>query len=95
MWFLATDVRQLPAVEREVGDRDEGVSAALRKRLPYRVWRGLHTLNLVVWVAATAHGIGSGTDGTHPPRSSKVACSRAAAAAVTRAVSARFTLGSG
>jgi sulfoxide reductase heme-binding subunit YedZ len=33
-----------------------------RKRLPYLVWRRLHYLNLAVWVAATAHGLGAGTD---------------------------------
>lgn len=33
-----------------------------RKRLPYVVWRRLHYLNLAVWVAATAHGLGAGTD---------------------------------
>jgi sulfoxide reductase heme-binding subunit YedZ len=33
-----------------------------RNRLSYRVWRRLHYLNFVVWVAATAHGLGSGTD---------------------------------
>ena len=33
-----------------------------RKRIPYRTWRRLHYLNFVVWAAATAHGLGSGTD---------------------------------
>jgi len=33
-----------------------------RKRLPHLVWRRLHYLNLAVWVAATAHGLGAGTD---------------------------------
>jgi len=33
-----------------------------RKRLPYATWRRLHYLNFAVWVAATAHGLGAGTD---------------------------------
>ena len=33
-----------------------------RKRLPYVLWRRLHYVNLAVWVAATAHGLGAGTD---------------------------------
>jgi sulfoxide reductase heme-binding subunit YedZ len=31
------------------------VTNRLRKRMPYRVWRRLHMLNLGVWLAATAH----------------------------------------
>jgi sulfoxide reductase heme-binding subunit YedZ len=37
-----------------------------RKRLPYRFWRSAHYLNFAVWLAATAHGIGSGTDRSAP-----------------------------
>jgi sulfoxide reductase heme-binding subunit YedZ len=33
-----------------------------RSRISYRLWRRLHYLNFVVWTAATAHGLGSGTD---------------------------------
>jgi sulfoxide reductase heme-binding subunit YedZ len=33
-----------------------------RKRISYRVWRRLHYLNFVVWLAATWHGVGAGTD---------------------------------
>ena len=33
-----------------------------RKRISYRVWRRLHYLNFAVWLAATWHGIGAGTD---------------------------------
>lgn len=33
-----------------------------RTRISYRRWRRLHYLNFVVWGAATAHGLGSGTD---------------------------------
>ena len=38
------------------------VSNRFRKRLAHRTWRRLHYLNFVVWVAATAHGLGAGTD---------------------------------
>ena len=33
-----------------------------RKRLPYSLWRQLHYLNFAVWIAATAHGLGAGSD---------------------------------
>jgi sulfoxide reductase heme-binding subunit YedZ len=33
-----------------------------RKRLPYVFWRRLHYLNFGVWLAATAHGLGAGSD---------------------------------
>ena len=33
-----------------------------RKRISYRLWRRLHYLNFVVWAAASAHGLGAGTD---------------------------------
>jgi sulfoxide reductase heme-binding subunit YedZ len=33
-----------------------------RRRVPYTFWRRTHYLNFAVWIAATAHGIGSGTD---------------------------------
>jgi sulfoxide reductase heme-binding subunit YedZ len=33
-----------------------------RKRISYRLWRRLHYLNFAVWIAATAHGLGAGTD---------------------------------
>jgi methionine sulfoxide reductase heme-binding subunit len=42
------------------------VSNALRSRLPYRFWRMLHRANLVVWAAAAAHGLMSGTDSATP-----------------------------
>ena len=38
------------------------VTNALRGRIPYRFWRRIHVLNFAVWGAATAHGIGAGTD---------------------------------
>jgi hypothetical protein len=33
-----------------------------RKRISCRLWRRLHYLNFAVWLAATWHGIGAGTD---------------------------------
>lgn len=33
-----------------------------RRRLPYRWWRAAHYANFAVWIAATAHGLGAGTD---------------------------------
>jgi methionine sulfoxide reductase heme-binding subunit len=38
------------------------VANRLRRRMPYRWWRATHYLNFVVWLGATAHGIGSGSD---------------------------------
>ena len=32
------------------------------RRVSYRTWRRAHYLNFVIWIAATAHGLGSGTD---------------------------------
>jgi methionine sulfoxide reductase heme-binding subunit len=37
-----------------------------RRRLPYTFWRRAHYLNFAVWGAATAHGLGSGTDRSAP-----------------------------
>lgn len=37
-----------------------------RQRLPYTFWRRAHYLNFAVWLAATAHGLGSGTDRSAP-----------------------------
>ena len=33
-----------------------------RKRISYSLWRRLHYLNFAVWIAATGHGLGAGTD---------------------------------
>lgn len=41
------------------------VTNRLRKRMPYRVWRRLHMLNLAVWLAATAHAFAA--SGRHVP----------------------------
>lgn len=40
------------------------VSTVFRKRLGHARWRRIHYLTFVVWAAATAHGIGAGTDAT-------------------------------
>jgi hypothetical protein len=34
----------------------------MKRRLPYTVWRRAHFLNFPVWLLATLHGLGSGTD---------------------------------
>ena len=39
-----------------------GLTNRLKKRLPHRWWRRVHTLNFAVWGASVAHGIGAGTD---------------------------------
>jgi sulfoxide reductase heme-binding subunit YedZ len=38
------------------------ITNRLRRRIPYRVWRRAHMLNLVVWIVATGHGVMSGSD---------------------------------
>jgi sulfoxide reductase heme-binding subunit YedZ len=38
------------------------LSNLLRKRLGHMRWRRVHYLTFGVWIAATAHGIGAGTD---------------------------------
>jgi sulfoxide reductase heme-binding subunit YedZ len=38
------------------------VTSHYRKRISYSLWRRLHYLNFAVWIAATAHGLGAGTD---------------------------------
>jgi sulfoxide reductase heme-binding subunit YedZ len=38
------------------------VSNHYRKRISYSLWRRLHYLNFAVWIAATAHGLGAGSD---------------------------------
>ena len=42
------------------------VSNHYRKRISYPLWRRLHYLNFAVWIAATAHGLGAGTDTGSP-----------------------------
>jgi methionine sulfoxide reductase heme-binding subunit len=38
------------------------LTSRFRDRLSYGFWRRAHYLNFAVWIAATAHGIGGGTD---------------------------------
>ncbi|MGZ6260514.1 MAG: ferric reductase-like transmembrane domain-containing protein, partial [Candidatus Limnocylindrales bacterium] len=38
----------------------------LRRRIGQRAWRLLHYLTFLVFVGATAHGLGTGTDSTSP-----------------------------
>ena len=37
-----------------------------RRRMPYRWWRASHYGNFAIWIAATLHGVGAGTD-RHAP----------------------------
>jgi sulfoxide reductase heme-binding subunit YedZ len=37
-----------------------------RKRMSHIVWRRLHYLNFAVWIGATFHGLGAGTDSGSP-----------------------------
>lgn len=39
-----------------------GLSNALRRRLPHRLWRGIHYATLVTWPLATVHVLLAGTD---------------------------------
>ena len=43
------------------------ISNHYRKRISYSLWRLLHYLNFAVWIAATAHGLGAGSDTGSPP----------------------------
>jgi sulfoxide reductase heme-binding subunit YedZ len=43
-----------------------GISNALRKQIPHRVWRRIHYLTLAVWAFATLHGLLAGTDRLDP-----------------------------
>lgn len=58
-----------------------------RARLPYAFWRRAHYLNFLVWVAATLHGLGSGTDRSAPWL---VAVYAVSTGAVISAAAARF-----
>jgi sulfoxide reductase heme-binding subunit YedZ len=39
------------------------VTSLVRRRLSYRVWRGIHWAAYVAWPLAIAHGLGMGSDG--------------------------------
>ena len=53
-----------------------------RRRISYRFWRRAHYVNFAVWSAATAHGIGSGTDRSSPWLVAMFAAATATIAAV-------------
>ena len=38
------------------------VANALRRRIPFRLWRGIHYAGFAVWGAATVHGLTAGSD---------------------------------
>lgn len=38
------------------------VANALRRRVPHRLWRGIHYAGFAVWGAATVHGLTAGSD---------------------------------
>jgi len=52
-----------------------------RDRIPRRWWRAAHYANFAVWIAATLHGLGSGTDRGAPWMIAMFAVSAAAVAA--------------
>lgn len=64
------------------------ITNRLRRRIPYRVWRRAHMLNLVVWVAATGHGVMSGSD-----RDQTWLLAIYSAAAITIAAALAFRIG--
>lgn len=43
-----------------------GISTLLRKHIGYKWWRRLHVLTLVIFVLATIHGLGTGSDTQTP-----------------------------
>ena len=42
------------------------ITNALRAEIPYRLWRRVHTLTIVVWLGTTAHLLMVGTDRADP-----------------------------
>lgn len=65
-----------------------------RRRIPRRWWRGAHYANFAVWIAATLHGMGSGTDrSTAWMIALDAVCVAAVASAVTWRVGVRRGLG--
>ena len=66
------------------------ITNKLRHRLPHRVWRAIHGLNFVVWLAAAAHGVESGTDSSS---SWMLGVYLISIAAVTTALAARVLSG--
>lgn len=64
------------------------ITNRLRRRIPHRVWRRAHMLNLVVWAAATGHGVMSGSD-----RDQTWLLAIYSVAAITIAVTLAFRIG--
>ena len=60
-----------------------------RDRIPRRWWRRAHYANFAVWVAATLHGLGSGTDRNAPWMVAMFAVSAAAVAAARHVAGGR------
>jgi sulfoxide reductase heme-binding subunit YedZ len=65
-----------------------GVTNAMRRQLPHRVWRRLHYLTLPAWLLATVHCALAGTDAGEPWLAGLAAGS---VAAVALAAWARFS----
>ena len=40
------------------------LSSLAMRRIPRRLWRGIHVLSFVVWIAGSVHAVTAGTDGT-------------------------------
>jgi methionine sulfoxide reductase heme-binding subunit len=65
-----------------------------RRRLPHRYWRLAHYANFAVWIGATLHGMGSGTDRSTAWMIAIFAgCTAAVSAAATWRVGVRRGLG--
>jgi hypothetical protein len=43
-----------------------GITNRLRRTIPYAIWRRVHYLTIVVWLLATVHLLGDGTDRSAP-----------------------------
>ena len=61
------------------------VTSLLRRRIPPRLWKGIHWTAYLLWAVAVAHGLGAGTD-----RLLTQVVAAASIAAVGSAVLARF-----
>jgi len=66
------------------------VTSLVRRRLPARLWRGVHWLAYAAWPVALLHGIGGGTDSREPWM---LAATGAACGVVGAAVLWRLTSG--
>ena len=61
------------------------ITSLLRRRIPPRLWKGIHWTAYLMWAVAVAHGLGTGTD-----RLLTQVVAAASIAAVGAAVVARF-----